>query len=477
MPDLMTTLRKRISRSTTARARDMQELIGGMRKCFSGMDGYWGYEVCMGDSVKQFHHEPHGLQIEHKLGTHEPLEIEWRDDWFRPRRYTQHFVEGTGGRTTEVHYLCGGNVEDGLSSVRESPALHYRINVRLKAMCVSGQVANDQVTASVCTLALLALGAFWWRFVASSHRQQRQRNNIRQAPRQQQQQRQQRQQQQQQQQHDAPQQNADERPVTVALSPTAVSPAWPAEGLEAAVEASLSLSPTTPRPEVTPDLERTGECLICLEQMERSAIGSCPHHFCVHCLLETCRRTLCCPRCQHPITAVHLDAEFDALLHTARQAEEPAAAAEPASPSVPPEPSPSELAARDYVIRLRLPRGSRAGITLRTCRWRFGVAISALDEQKMAARSGLRVGALCVCVCMCVRVYVCTCVRMCDEACVRIADDVIVSMNGVPCTSHKQVALPTSAPARAQHSLGRRHVVSVPTSAKTTLVWLFTASL
>lgn len=144
------------------------------------------------------------------------------------------------------------------------------------------------------------------------------------------------------------------------------------------------------------------------------------------CLLECCRLTPRCPRCQFPITGVHLDPEFDALLQLARAAEPPTPfegdlTPQPAPPSSELECSRSQLdeqprrtvrwtysASRDYVVRLRLPHGARAGITLKTCQWRFGVAVSATCVEKMAHRCGLCVG------------------------------DVIVTMNGVPCRTHQQ---------------------------------------
>ena len=171
-----------------------------------------------------------------------------------------------------------------------------------------------------------------------------------------------------------------------------------------------------PQADSVDDLERLGECAVCMEPMDRTAIGSCNHHFCVPCLLEICRLTPRCPRCQTTITAVWLDREFDALLRLARANEPPASVAE--------EPSASTRAAQDaaqdtakeardarlaeYVVRLRLPRGARAGITLRTCIGRPGVVVADLVVADSAYKCGLRVG------------------------------DVLVNMNGVPCRSHRQ---------------------------------------
>jgi hypothetical protein len=162
------------------------------------------------------------------------------------------------------------------------------------------------------------------------------------------------------------------------------------------------------------NLERTGECVICLGQIRRSAIGSCPHHFCAACLLECCRRTPRCPRCQTVIRAVWLDPEYDAVLRLARKA---GGSAQAESDTVEATDEVEEENAKldGYIRLLRLPLKKRfagqvsgAGLTLKTCLGRPGVVCAAMDERDMAYRCGFRVG------------------------------DVIVSMNGTPCWTHRQ---------------------------------------
>lgn len=143
-----------------------------------------------------------------------------------------------------------------------------------------------------------------------------------------------------------------------------------------------------PLPEPTADLERIAECVVCLEQIERSALGSCPHHFCVACLLECCRLTPRCPKCSTKIEAVWLDTDFDVLLRHARASEPPADALARREAC--------EAALRPYVVHLRLPKGACAGVTLRGCPGRPGVAVALALERDMAYRCGLRVGDLLV---------------------------------------------------------------------------------
>ena len=375
--------------------------------CFSsgknvnGHSSYWSYEVCPSLRVRQWHSESSSVLIEHSLGVYSPAEA--NDEWQPGKQtYSQIFIDGTGGRKTEVNYYCATSfpLKDGISAVREPTPLSYQIDVRLRMLCPDrGRTAGqpwllDGLTAGTIHLTLVlavTLGYLIRKFLCPLVK------------------------------------------MTLALNPAREPAGLQAvDGLPTDLPDDLC-APSTPTPEPTPDLERTAECVICLEQMERSAVGSCPHHFCAECLLECCRLTPRCPRCQTTVRAVHLDAEFDALLKLARAAggQEPpnpqassdrpstdGPALDEAQQSQPPQqppqqPSPlsslrSDVSRSRYVVRLMLPRGARAGITLRTCRWRFGVAVSATVDEKMAYRCGLRVG------------------------------DVIVSMNGVPCTSHEQ---------------------------------------
>ena len=46
-----------------------------------------------------------------------------------------------------------------------------------------------------------------------------------------------------------------------------------------------------------------------LQVMRESAIGSCAHHFCLACLLETCASKPACPKCRTPVREIRADPE------------------------------------------------------------------------------------------------------------------------------------------------------------------------
>ena len=54
-------------------------------------------------------------------------------------------------------------------------------------------------------------------------------------------------------------------------------------------------------------------CLICLEEIERSGVTNCIHHFCFKCIMEYMYSTQnsSCPKCRAPIVSVDFDPEFD----------------------------------------------------------------------------------------------------------------------------------------------------------------------
>ena len=197
--------------------------------CFSARVDYWGYEVCTSQRVRQYHIGKE-MNIDHSLGTRMSGEDEWRtyDSW---RAYTQHFIGGTGGREAEVRYFCPESWEakDGITSVQEPSPLRYVIEVRLQLLCPMGRspprLDTLQLRLSPILASLAVIVFTLW--------------------------------------------NA-KRMYDVRASP--------------AVEERLGMEfpeVPMPKPEPTPDLERLGECVICLEPIQRSAVGSCAHHFCV----------------------------------------------------------------------------------------------------------------------------------------------------------------------------------------------------
>lgn len=131
------------------------------------------------------------------------------------------------------------------------------------------------------------------------------------------------------------------------------------------------------------------ECAICLCNIEQSATGSCSHHFCYDCLMDWCKANTTCPKCRFEIREVRLDPEYDELLHGGAPSERAASTKHP-------------------TIRLRLDPEHRAGITLTNPQSGPGVLVAYLKPSGRAYHCGLRVA------------------------------DVIVSINGLPATSHEQ---------------------------------------
>ena len=54
-------------------------------------------------------------------------------------------------------------------------------------------------------------------------------------------------------------------------------------------------------------------CIICHEDIVRSCIGSCTHHFCYQCLVKWCKQKNTCPICNEIINEIRYDPEFDSL--------------------------------------------------------------------------------------------------------------------------------------------------------------------
>lgn len=123
-----------------------------------------------------------------------------------------------------------------------------------------------------------------------------------------------------------------------------------------------------------------GECAVCMEQMYESAIGSCVHHFCCKCLLETCAlvaQNPACPKCRTPVRELRPDPEFDAVL-AAMRGDDPAER--------------HDEWRSLYTVTLTLPPGTHAGMTVK--RWKHGpgVRVRALEEADQGYLCGLRIG-------------------------------------------------------------------------------------
>ena len=55
------------------------------------------------------------------------------------------------------------------------------------------------------------------------------------------------------------------------------------------------------------------QCPICYEDIIRSCIGSCTHHFCYKCIIKWCKTKNICPICKETINEIRCDPEFDFL--------------------------------------------------------------------------------------------------------------------------------------------------------------------
>ena len=310
-------------------------------KCLKARFDYWTYEVCPSQRVRQFATTDDGLRFrnEFSLG-------HWLEDRHGHGQdgdaeiLAQEFAGGTEGRSSTVLYVCPASQrvsEDGILAVREPSMLVYVITAHISALCshpmdglTRGAVLPSVQTSSTGTdlnaygLALLlcclpcaaAAMVRWqnvWRWICQRWAR---RHPI-----------------------------AGRRPPATGRAASSSS-----QSHESGSRRSPSL------PVLESDLERVAECVVCLEPIVRSAIGSCAHHFCVQCLLECCRYNPICPKCQTTIRDVWLDPEFDSLLKLARMQE---------PQSLPPERSSQSNAALErYIVHLQLPRGACAGITL-----------------------------------------------------------------------------------------------------------------
>ena len=56
------------------------------------------------------------------------------------------------------------------------------------------------------------------------------------------------------------------------------------------------------------------ECSICYNIIQKSAVGSCNHHYCFQCLIRWCRFSDSCPKCKTFISAISFDPEYDLLI-------------------------------------------------------------------------------------------------------------------------------------------------------------------
>ena len=107
-------------------------------QCFFVKVGYWTYELCPWDHVRQYHVEnQRGQQrrtFENLLGVYEPSYDVYTH---AERLYVQRYVDGTDGRQVTVRYQCLDNSrdEEGIATVKEPVQKNYVITLKLESLC------------------------------------------------------------------------------------------------------------------------------------------------------------------------------------------------------------------------------------------------------------------------------------------------------------------------------------------------------
>lgn len=132
-----------------------------------------------------------------------------------------------------------------------------------------------------------------------------------------------------------------------------------------------------------------------MRAIRKSGIASCAHHYCYECLLRWCTYSNECPKCREPIYELRADPEFDALLQDRALELADVALAD----------APQASGASD--LEVTFDRNTFPGITLTKVPSTPGVLVKQVNANDRAYKCGLR------------------------------CKDVLISLNGVPCTTHE----------------------------------------
>jgi len=130
--------------STDASDGRQPPLVAAHGRCMEKPRGYWTYEVCIGQEVRQFHSMVRGVsrRAETSLG----LFAEATEG--HTHRYRGGAACTTGDhepRQSDVTFTCGR--ADRITAVQEVTPCHYELNVELRSAC-EGAV-ESQRTASI----------------------------------------------------------------------------------------------------------------------------------------------------------------------------------------------------------------------------------------------------------------------------------------------------------------------------------------
>ena len=145
------------------------------------------------------------------------------------------------------------------------------------------------------------------------------------------------------------------------------------------------------------------DCAICLNKIDQSAIGSCAHHYCYHCLCRWCEFASECPKCREPISTIRRDAEFDSLCGISPEVPRKTRGEPPLS------------------FTITFPLSTAAGVTLTN--ETPGVRVKSTRENGRAYAAGIR------------------------------RNDILLSLNGIPCSTHERCAEVMNRLSAAGHSI------------------------
>lgn len=184
--------------------------------------------------------------------------------------------------------------------------------------------------------------------------------------------------------------------VNEALTSTIVALQAEVQDLRAQLRGSHRVVPKVDQ--ASAESEELGQCAICMETCHLAATGSCNHHFCLLCLLEYTasavhsdaefhneRERPLCPKCREPILAIRQDPEFDVLLHAAGLVDD--ADGDHASRR-----RETALKLALHRLTLRMPHGTRVGITVSKWKHGPGVRVKEVVKGEQADQCGILVG-------------------------------------------------------------------------------------
>jgi hypothetical protein len=103
------------------------------RKCLTLHNGYWSYEVCPFNAIRQIHFEVNGVVgLDIKLGDYMPAQTEFNEELYTLKHVYQNSY---GDRRVTVTFLCSPTGKNYLQDVIEDPIHTYRLNIFTPYIC------------------------------------------------------------------------------------------------------------------------------------------------------------------------------------------------------------------------------------------------------------------------------------------------------------------------------------------------------